>query len=654
MVENERSAMDEKKPDSGYDSSEIKVLEGLAAVRKRPGMYIGSTDLEGLHHCVYEVVDNAVDETLAGYCDTIYVIIEKGNVITIADNGRGIPVDRHEKYGVSALEIVMTKLHAGGKFDNNSYKVSSGLHGVGVSCVNALSEWMSVWVCREGGNLFQLDLKRGEVVEATREVAVPENDFLPRGTKISYLADSEIFETLQYDFDTLAKRLQELAFLNKGLKIHLIDKRPEVEKSKLFFFEGGLFSFLSEINKGKKVIPEKPLYIDKTVGDVKIELALQYQLTYKEHFYSFVNNVNTYNGGTHVLGFRGALNKLFHKLLERNPNLKKRYKVDTLVVEDMKEGLSVVLSLKLPNPQFEGQTKRKLGNSAVQSLVREEVYDEMLRYFDMNIKDGEKILEKVLEAAQAREAAKRAREMVRRKSALMSDTLPGKLSDCSTRDVSISEIYLVEGDSAGGTAKSGRDRHFQAILPLRGKMLNVEKTRMDKVIGNEKLQPIVAALGGSVGKDFDLEKLRYGRVIIMADADVDGSHIKTLLLTFFFRYMNPLLSAGKIFLAKPPLYRLSHKGKFMYAFTDEQRDEMLRESFPNSKAQIQRYKGLGEMTANQLWDTTMNPETRSIIKVNLEDAEKAETMFSVLMGEDVESRRKFIEENALSATYLDI
>ena len=420
-LKNEDVVKNDPKHKGSYDSSEIKVLEGLAAVRKRPGMYIGSTDTHGLHHCVYEVVDNAVDETLAGYCDVVCVTIEKENVITVVDNGRGIPVDIHEKYGVSALEIVMTKLHAGGKFDKNSYKISSGLHGVGVSCVNALAEWMTVWVRREDGKLFRIDLKRGVVTESTREVDEPSDDFLNRGTKVQYLADSTIFETISYDFGVLFQRLQELAFLNKGLKIYLTDKRGEQEKSKLFFFEGGLYSFLSDINKNKKVIPEKPIYIDKNIGDIKIELALQYQLTYKEHFYSFVNNVNTYDGGTHVLGFRGALNKIFNKLLDRNPNLKKRYKVESLAIEDMKEGLSAVLSLKLPDPQFEGQTKRKLGNSEVQSLVREQVYDEVIRYFDFNVKDSEKVLEKILEAAQAREAAKRTREMVRRKSALMSD-----------------------------------------------------------------------------------------------------------------------------------------------------------------------------------------------------------------------------------------
>eukprot|EP00105_Crassostrea_gigas_P007118 XP_011421264.1 PREDICTED: uncharacterized protein LOC105323884 [Crassostrea gigas] len=617
-------------------------------------MYIGSTDVHGLHHCVFEVVDNAVDEALAGHCNSIAVTIEKDSVITVQDNGRGIPVDTHEKYGMSALEVVMTKLHAGGKFDKNSYKVSSGLHGVGVSCVNALAEWMNVWVHRNG-KLYQLKLARGLVTEKTKEVDGLADDFLPRGTKISYLADKEIFETIDYDYEVLSKRLQELAFLNKGLTISFFDRRPGLEKENTFFFEGGLLSFLQEINKNKKTIPKQPIYLDKDFDGIKIEVALQYQQTYKENFYSFVNNINTYDGGTHVVGFRSALTKLFNKLLDRKPNLKKKYKVEGLIIDDMREGLSAVLSLKMPEPQFEGQTKRKLGNSMVQPLVREQVYEEMLRYFDFHIEEGEAILEKILQAAQAREAARRAREMTRRKSALMSDSLPGKLSDCSTRDVSISEIYLVEGDSAGGSAKAGRDRHFQAILPLRGKMLNVEKTRMDKVLKNEKLQPIISALGAGVGEDFDVSKLRYGRVIIMADADVDGSHIKTLLLTFFFRYMNELFPAGKVFLAQPPLYKISQKSKVFYAFTDAERDEVLKKNFPaGTNPYVQRYKGLGEMTASQLWETTMNPETRSILKVSIEDVEATEKMFTVLMGEDVDSRKKFIEENALAATFLDV
>lgn len=644
----------ENSGNSDYGSEKIKVLEGLTAVRKRPGMYIGSTDVHGLHHCVFEVVDNAVDEALAGHCNSIAVTIEKDSVITVQDNGRGIPVDTHEKYGMSALEVVMTKLHAGGKFDKNSYKVSSGLHGVGVSCVNALAEWMNVWVHRNG-KLYQLKLARGLVTEKTKEVDGLADDFLPRGTKISYLADKEIFETIDYDYEVLSKRLQELAFLNKGLTISFFDRRPGLEKENTFFFEGGLLSFLQEINKNKKTIPKQPIYLDKDFDGIKIEVALQYQQTYKENFYSFVNNINTYDGGTHVVGFRSALTKLFNKLLDRKPNLKKKYKVEGLIIDDMREGLSAVLSLKMPEPQFEGQTKRKLGNSMVQPLVREQVYEEMLRYFDFHIEEGEAILEKILQAAQAREAARRAREMTRRKSALMSDSLPGKLSDCSTRDVSISEIYLVEGDSAGGSAKAGRDRHFQAILPLRGKMLNVEKTRMDKVLKNEKLQPIISALGAGVGEDFDVSKLRYGRVIIMADADVDGSHIKTLLLTFFFRYMNELFPAGKVFLAQPPLYKISQKSKVFYAFTDAERDEVLKKNFPaGTNPYVQRYKGLGEMTASQLWETTMNPETRSILKVSIEDVEATEKMFTVLMGEDVDSRKKFIEENALAATFLDV
>ena len=652
-----------------YSSEEIKVLEGLSAVRKRPGMYIGSTDITGLHHCVYEVVDNAVDEALAGYCTKVSIHIEDGGVISILDDGRGIPVDIHEKYKISALEVVMTKLHAGGKFDKDSYKISSGLHGVGVSCVNALSEWMTVFVFRKN-TIYRLDLARGKVVEQTREVTIDDIKDIPgvdansfqdkTGTLVRFKADADIFETVECQYSKLASRFEELAFLNKGLTIHFSDFRVGQEKEKIFHFEGGLLSYLEMLNKGKKVLPKEPLFITNQSDNIEFELAMQYHSGYNEMSYAYVNNINTEDGGTHVLGFRSALGKTFNLLLTRFPTLKKKYKIENLTNDDVREGLTSVLSLKIAEPQFEGQTKKRLGSPEAAKFVREEVFAKLVSFFDFHIQEGQDLLEKVLQAAQAREAAKRARELTRRKSALMSDSLPGKLSDCSTKDVAISELYIVEGDSAGGSAKLGRDRHFQAILPLRGKMLNVEKTRIDKVLNNEKLLPVISALGAGIGEDFDIDKLRYGRIILMADADVDGSHIKTLLLTFFFRYMRPLIEEGRVFMAMPPLYKISYRKKSFYAFTDEERNELLEKHFRNKddekevKPYIQRYKGLGEMTAHQLWETTMNPEVRSIVKLELKDYEESNKIFTILMGEDVEDRKNYIVENALEVSNLNI
>ncbi len=642
--------------EESYQSSEIKVLEGLTAVRKRPGMYIGSTGKSGLHHCLFEVVDNSIDESLAGYCDHITVVLEADNVVFVKDNGRGIPVDTHAKYGVSALEIVMTKLHAGGKFENSSYKVSSGLHGVGVSCVNALSQWMEVEV-RRTKKIYRLNLARGLVTQATREEgSVASDDPWQRGSSVRFKADKEIFEEIDFDFNTISTRLRELAFLNSGVTIDFIDERGEEAIRQSFCYTGGIISYVESLKHSKKTIHKTPISIKKTSDDeqMSLEFAFQYTASYNESSYAYVNTVHTPNGGTHVNGMKAALFKVLNTLLSRNMGLLKKYKVEALTSDDAREGLIAVLSLNLSEPQFEGQTKNKLGNPEAYSFVRESLSHELIRYFDVNIEDGKAILEKALSAAQAREAARRARDLTRRKSALMNDSLPGKLSDCTTKNVDESEIYIVEGDSAGGSAKAGRDRYFQAILPLRGKMLNVEKARIDKVIANEKLQPIISALGAGVGDDFHIEKLRYGKIIIMADADVDGSHIRTLLLTFFFRYMLPIIEQSRVYLARPPLYKMSHNKKTFYAFSDSEKNRILNESFNGVSPYIQRYKGLGEMNADQLWETTMDRENRSIIKVQLQDYMEANEMFSILMGEEIEERRNFIADFSKQVSNLDI
>ncbi|BBM89371.1 DNA gyrase subunit B [Spirochaetota bacterium] len=637
-----------------YLSEDIKVMEGLSAVRKRPGMYIGSTGKVGLHHCLYEVVDNAVDENLAGYCSEITIALEPENVVSVRDNGRGIPVDTHQKYGMSALEVVMTKLHAGGKFDEGSYKISSGLHGVGVSCVNALSEWMNVEI-RRNGNIYKLDLRRGDVVTATHVAGtISDTDPHKQGTYIRYLADASIFESISYDYEVLSARFRELAFLNKGLKLIFRDLRGETPIEKTFQYEGGIVSFVQLLHGKQKVLHEKPIVIDCDEKERSLEIAFQYNNGYRENFYAFVNTVHTPEGGTHVTGLRSAFTKVFNKLLTQAPTLKKRFKIDAITTEDLKEGLAAVLSIKIAEPQFEGQTKNKLGNPEVTGFVRERIDEELTRYFDAHIEEAQILLQKVLSTAQAREAARRIRDLTRRKSALMHDSLPGKLSDCTTKDVGKSELYIVEGDSAGGSAKAGRDRMFQAILPLRGKMLNVEKTHVAKVIANEKLQPVISALGAGVGDDFNISKLRYGRVIIMADADVDGSHIRTLLLTFFFRYMQPLVQERRVFLAMPPLYKISHGKKTHYAFNDEERNALLKEHFKDVSPYIQRYKGLGEMTAEQLWETTMNIQSRSIVQVKLEDYYKANDIFTILMGEEIQQRKNFIISYANQVANLDV
>ena len=630
-----------------YSSKNIQVLEGLDPVRKRPGMYIGSTGAQGLHHLVYEVVDNSIDEAMAGYCKNITVTIEKDNIIKVEDDGRGIPVDMHPKLKISALEVVMTKLHAGGKFDNETYKVSGGLHGVGVSVVNALSTELIAEVNKDG-KLYRQVYHRGVPEEPVKEVGTSNKT----GTTVTFKADPEIFETTVYDYKILANRLRELAFLNRGIRITLIDKRESEVVSNEFYYEGGIEMFITHLNENKKPLHDKPIYLHKTEDKTDVEVAMQYVDAYNENIFTYCNNINTTEGGTHLVGFRTALTRVytdFAKKLE----LDKKNKI-TFMGEDTREGLVAVVSVKIPNPQFEGQTKTKLGNTEVRAVTEKLVVEGLNDYFSQNPKVIKAILEKIISAAQAREAARKARDLARRKNALESDSLPGKLADCSEQEVDKCEVYLVEGDSAGGTAKGGRDRHFQAILPLRGKVLNVEKARLDKIIDNESLKPIIAALGCGVGASFDISKIRYGRVIIMADADIDGSHIRTLLLTFFFRYMRPLIDLGHIFIAVPPLYKISFdKKNFIYAYSDEQRDKILAEN-KDRKYDIQRYKGLGEMNADQLWETTMNPETRLMYQVLTEDAEKADQLFSMLMGDEVKPRRDFIESNARYVKNLDV
>ena len=631
-----------------YNAEQIQVLEGLEAVRKRPGMYIGSVSIRGLHHLVYEIVDNCVDEALAGYCTHIKIIIEKGNIISVEDDGRGIPVDIHPKTHISAAETVYTVLHAGGKFGGDSgYKVSGGLHGVGASVVNALSEWAEVTIQRDGG-IHQMKFQRGKTVEKLTKIGESNKT----GTKVRFLADDTIFETLNYDFDTLEERFREIAFLNKGLHITIEDQRDDenIKKSE-FCFEGGLISFVEYLNQNKEKIHQNPIYIEKD-GEVPVEISLQYTTAYTENIYTFVNNINTIEGGTHLEGFKRGITKVFNDYARAHNILKE--KDSNLQGEDIREGMTAVISVKVKEPQFEGQTKTKLGNSNVTGIVQSMVVEVLAPFLEENPAVAKAILEKCISASRAREAARKARELVRRKNSLESTTLPGKLADCSEKDASQCEVYIVEGDSAGGSAKQGRDRRFQAILPLWGKMLNVEKARADKIYNNEKLQPVILAVGAGIGSDFDINKIRYGKIIIMADADVDGAHIRTLLLTFFFRYMRPLIENGNVYLAQPPLYKLSKKGfKDAYCYTDDEMAEKLQE-MGRDNVNIQRYKGLGEMNPEQLWETTMNPKTRTMIKVTMEDAMKADAIFNVLMGEDIGPRKEFIEKNAKTVRNLDV
>ena len=629
-----------------YNAEQIQVLEGLEAVRKRPGMYIGSVSIRGLHHLVYEIVDNCVDEALAGYCTHIHIIIEKGNIISVEDDGGGIPVDIHPKTHISAAETVYTVLHAGGKFGGDSgYKVSGGLHGVGASVVNALSEWAEVTIQRDGG-IYEMKFQRGKTTEKLTRLG----DSKKTGTKVRFLADSTIFETLEYDFGTLEERFREIAFLNKGLHITIEDQRNDENlKKSEFCFEGGLISFVEFLNQNKEKIHPTPIYIEKD-GEVPVEIALQYTTAYTENIYTFVNNINTIEGGTHLEGFKRGITKVFNDYARAHNILKE--KDSNLLGEDIREGMTAVISVKVKEPQFEGQTKTKLGNSVVTGIVQSMVVEVLAPFLEENPSVAKAILEKCISASRAREAARKARELVRRKNSLESTTLPGKLADCSEKDASQCEVYIVEGDSAGGSAKQGRDRRFQAILPLWGKMLNVEKSRADKIYNNEKLQPVILAVGAGIGADFDINKIRYGKIIIMADADVDGAHIRTLLLTFFFRYMRPLIENGNVYLAQPPLYKLSKKGfKDVYCYTDEEMAQHLQE-MGRDNVNIQRYKGLGEMNPEQLWETTMNPKTRIMIKVTMEDAMKADAIFNVLMGEEIAPRREFIEKNAKSVRNL--
>ncbi|MFO7781713.1 MAG: DNA topoisomerase (ATP-hydrolyzing) subunit B [Spirochaetia bacterium] len=631
-----------------YSAQSIQILKGLEAVRRRPGMYVGSTGPEGLHHLVYEVVDNSIDEALAGYCSEIAVSIEPDNVVRVNDDGRGIPVDLHTGENVSALELVMTRLHAGGKFDHKSYKVSGGLHGVGISVVNALSEWCQVSVYREG-RIYRQTYHRGIADKPVEVIGETEKS----GTEVLFRADPEIFETIEFSFDVLSKRLRELAFLNKGILITIEDQRLPTPKRHDFRFEGGVSEFVTFLNKNKTTIHKEPIYFEAERENIQMEVALEYNDGYNENIFSFCNNINTREGGTHLVGFKSALTRTLNDVLRHSKLAKK---VDeSLTGDDVREGLTAVISVKVQNPQFEGQTKSKLGNSEVKGVVESQVNESLAAHFDENPKTAERILEKTVLAAKARSAARKARELTRRKSFLESTGLPGKLADCSEKDPRKSEIYIVEGDSAGGSAKQGRDRQFQAILALWGKMLNVEKTRVDKVLANDKLQPIISSLGAGVGTEFDIEKLRYHKVIIMADADVDGSHIRTLLLTFFFRYMPELIENGHVFLAMPPLYKLTYNRRDYYAYNDADRDKILASLDGGAqKAAQQRYKGLGEMNPEQLWETTMNPDSRNIMQIRLEDAVEAESIFTTLMGENVAPRREFIEENALAVSNLDV
>ena len=632
-----------------YSAGSIQVLKGLEAVRKRPGMYIGSTGPQGLHHLVYEVVDNSIDEAMAGFCDRIIVALEKDDIVRVEDNGRGIPVGMHPTEHVSALELVLTRLHAGGKFDKGAYKVSGGLHGVGVSCVNALSSWMEATIDSDGKRWFQ----RYEIgVPKTKVQEIGPTD--RHGTQIRWKADKTIFtETTTYDFDVLAKRLRELAFLNSGITIVFRDERLETPKEIIFKFDGGIRQFVNYLNEGKNVIPAEPAFIEGEDNGVMTELALQYNDGYNETIYTYVNDINTVEGGTHLDGFKIALTFVLNKFLEANQKLSKKMD-EKLTGEDVRAGITAVLSLKVPEPQFEGQTKTKLGNSEVRTIVDSLIKEKLTLFFEQHPQDLEKILEKAVGEASARIAARRAKEATRRKSGLDSFGLPGKLSDCSSKDPSECEVYIVEGDSAGGSAKKGRDSKRQAILPLWGKMLNVEKTRIDKVINNDKLEPVIASLGAGIGKDFDITKLRYHKIIIMADADVDGSHIRTLLLTFFFRYMPQIIEDGYVYLAMPPLYKVSWNKKEWYVYDDNEKAEVLKQLGDNAaKASVQRYKGLGEMDGTQLWETTMDPARRKMKRVTIPDVVAADKMFSVCMGEAVEPRRKFIEENAVYAN-LDV
>jgi DNA gyrase subunit B len=634
---------------SDYGAQSITVLKGLEAVRKRPAMYIGSTGENGLHHLVYEVVDNSIDEALAGFSDQIDVTLHKDNSVTVVDNGRGIPVDIHPTEKIPGVELALTVLHAGGKFDRNSYKVSGGLHGVGVSVVNALSEKLTVTVDR-GGARHQMSFVRGQTTQKLTVIGMAAGT----GTTVSFKPDPQIFTVLEFSWNTLADRLRQLAFLNGGLRISLTDERGDETRSETFYYKGGLVEFVSWLNRNKKVLHPKPVHFTATRDDVEVDIALQYEEGYNENTFTFVNNINTHEGGTHLTGFRAALTRTINDVAKRSNALKK---ADfTLSGDDAREGLTCVLHVKLREPQFEGQTKTKLGNGEVEGIVRTIVNEHLGNYLEENPGVGRAIIEKAVSAALAREAARKARDLVRKKSGLENAVLPGKLADCSLDDPALCEMYLVEGDSAGGSAKQGRDRSFQAILPLRGKILNVERARIDKILGNEEIRAIITAIGSGVREDFNLAEARYHKIILMTDADVDGAHIRTLLLTFFFRQMPELIEAGYIYIAQPPLYRVARAKEEYYAYTEEERDEFAKRLADGGKGNVgvQRYKGLGEMNPDQLWKTTMDPNTRTILRVTLEDAVEASKLFDELMGDDVEPRRLFIEANAKYVSVLDV
>jgi len=635
--------------DGDYTSRQIQVLKGLEAVRKRPGMYIGSTSARGLHHLVYEVVDNSIDEAMAGYCTSISVIIRPDDVISVEDDGRGIPVDIHPTEGVPGVELAMTTLHAGGKFDKSSYKVSGGLHGVGVSVVNALSEWLEVEVCR-GGKRYHQRYERG-IRTTDLSVLGPARG---SGTLVTFKPDAEIFSEMAFSFDKLSNRLRELAFLNKGLEIVLRDERTDEERSETYRYDGGLAEFVAYLRGTRQPIHQNVIHFEASKPEAEIELAMQYDESFSENIHTFVNNIDTHEGGTHLTGFRAALTRTINDYARRNKIFKKD---ENLSGDDVREGLTCVLSVKVMEPQFEGQTKTKLGNSEVRGAVEAAVNEHLSAFLEENPKSARAVIEKSLQAARARVAARKARDLARKKSGLEGGVLPGKLADCSIADPALTEIYLVEGDSAGGSAKQGRDRSFQAILPLKGKILNVEKARIDKILSNDEIRAMVTAIGAGIRDDFDIEKARYHKIIIMTDADVDGAHIRTLLLTFFYRQMEQLIKAGYVYIAQPPLYRVQKGKTERYAYSDEERDLEVRK-LSNGKdgrgVSVQRYKGLGEMNPDQLWKTTMDPEARTILKVTVESATEANRIFNELMGEDVEPRRQFIEENARYVRNLDV
>ncbi|MHB0976938.1 MAG: DNA topoisomerase (ATP-hydrolyzing) subunit B [Candidatus Aquicultorales bacterium] len=630
----------------GYTAKDITVLEGLEAVRRRPSMYIGSTGPRGLHHLVYEVVDNSIDEALAGFCSQIDVSIHEDNSVTVVDDGRGIPVDIMPKYKKSAVEVVLTILHAGGKFGGEGYKVSGGLHGVGVSVVNALSEWLQVEVCRDG-EVWSQRYERGKPANKLEQTGTTTKT----GTTITFFPDRQVFETLEFSTEILSQRMREMAFLNKDLQISLIDERTKPSEELIYRYKGGIVDFVKHVNATKETLHKKVVYFENEGDPGEVEVALQYNTGFTESVFTFANNINTHEGGTHLSGFKAALTRTINDYARSKGLLKE--KEENLTGEDIREGLTAILSVKLREPQFEGQTKTKLGNTDMRGFVESTTNAKLAEFLEENPKEARQIVNKVIQAARARQAARKARELTRRKGLLESSSLPGKLADCSVNDPTITEIYLVEGDSAGGSAKQARDRGFQAILPLRGKILNVEKARLNKILQSEEIQAMVTALGTGIGEDFDIEQARYHKIIIMTDADVDGAHIRTLILTFFYRYMQEMIEAGYVYIAQPPLFKLSYDKKVFYAYKEKELEEMLK-GLDGKSANIQRYKGLGEMNPDQLWETTMNPEARTLMKVSLEDATIAEEIFSTLMGDKVEPRREFIQRHAKDVRFLDI